>query len=86
MAAGKAIISSDLPVLREVLNSNNAILVDPENVDEWNKAILMLFDDPDRRQNIAFQAQSDFYKLYTWKKRMKFIIETIFRENCDRKN
>ncbi len=32
MAAKKAIVSSDLPVIREVLNEDNSILVEPDNI------------------------------------------------------
>ena len=39
MSHKKAIISSDLPVLREVLNNKNSILVECDNIDQWNAAI-----------------------------------------------
>ena len=35
MAAGRAILSSDLPVLREVLNEENAILLPPDEPAAW---------------------------------------------------
>jgi len=70
LAATRAIISSDLPVLREVLNDKNAILVPPEDVDAWNDAIRSLDSDPDRRQHLAFQARSDATR-YTWIERAK---------------
>jgi len=42
MAHKKPIIASDLPVLREVLNNNNAILIPPDDIDAWVKAIYKL--------------------------------------------
>jgi len=42
MAQKKPIIASDLPVLREVLNNNNAILIPPDDIDAWVKAIYKL--------------------------------------------
>ena len=43
MAAKKPFISSDLDVLREVLTDEvNALLVDPENVKAWDKALKRL--------------------------------------------
>ena len=45
MACGLPIISSDLPFNYDVLNSNNSILVNPENVDEMVTAIEKLYED-----------------------------------------
>ena len=70
LAATRAIISSDLPVLREVLNDKNAVLVPPEDVDAWNDAIRSLASDPDRRQSLASQARSDATG-YTWIERAR---------------
>ena len=43
MAAGQAIVASDLPVLREILvHKHNAILTKADDVIEWETAIKML--------------------------------------------
>ena len=39
MATGKPLISSDLPALREVLNEDVAVLVEPDNVEQWKSSI-----------------------------------------------
>lgn len=76
MANKKAIISSDLPVLREILNENNSILVECDNKLEWKEAINKL-KDKDYRDKISEQAYIDFTSQYTWKKRAKQIIEGV---------
>jgi glycosyltransferase involved in cell wall biosynthesis len=68
MAAGKPMIASDLPVLREVLNESNAMLVDPEDVDAWAGALTALRD-PERRQRLGSRAHSDFREAHTWEQR-----------------
>jgi glycosyltransferase involved in cell wall biosynthesis len=67
-AAKRAIISSDLPVLREVLNESNAILVPPEDVHAWHSALQTLLSDSALREKLANQAGHDAEK-YSWQKR-----------------
>ena len=71
MSHKKAIIASDLPVLREVLNNKNSLLVDCENINEWIDAIEKL-KAPMEREGIAKQALRDFNQ-YTWKNRARNI-------------
>lgn len=73
MAHNKAIICSDLPVLKEVLNNKNAILVDPENPNEWVEAINKM-KNKHARELIAQQAYDDFVNKYTWKQRAKELV------------
>ena len=48
MAAGRPIIASDLPTLREILrDGQNALLVDPADPDAWEGAIRRLQDQPE---------------------------------------
>ncbi len=68
MASGKCIISSDMPVLREVLNDQNAILVDPEDAAQWTQAIQKC-SDTSYREAVAGRAWRDFNQKYTWIKR-----------------
>jgi len=65
LACGRAILSSDLPVLREVLNPANAVLLPPHDVTAWAEALLRLRDDPALRQRLGQQARSDAQN-YTW--------------------
>lgn len=72
MSHKKAIIASDLPVLREVLSEKNSVLVEPTNIKDWTTAIEKL-KDLTQREKIANQAIVDFDK-YTWKKRAEKVI------------
>ena len=73
MAAVKPIIASDLPVLREVLNDSNAILVDPEDIDAWRDALAALRD-PKRREQLGRKAHDDFLRSYTWQARASRVL------------
>jgi glycosyltransferase involved in cell wall biosynthesis len=68
MACGRAIISSDLPVIREVLNGSIALLCPPENLDAWAGALGSLMDDPERRLSLGVKARQAVIE-YTWKSR-----------------
>jgi glycosyltransferase involved in cell wall biosynthesis len=56
LACGRAIISSDLPVLLEVLNDSNAILCPPQDEDAWASALQELLDKPEKRNSLAQNA------------------------------
>ena len=75
MSHNKAIIASDFPVIREVLNEKNSILVDCDNIDGWVSSIKKL-QDLKNREVIANQALDDFYN-YTWKSRGILVLENI---------
>jgi glycosyltransferase involved in cell wall biosynthesis len=68
MATRRAILSSDLPVIREVLNDGNSMLRPPENSAAWADAFAHLLEDEDLRQSLAEQAWQDV-QAYTWVKR-----------------
>ncbi len=74
MSAQRPIISSDLPVLREVLSNKNAILVPPDSVQAWVEAIRTL-EDAEIREKLAGQAFKDFVEKYTWSARAKGILD-----------
>jgi len=76
MASGKPIISSDLPVLREVLrHKENAILCDPDNLDEWVDAIRLLTKDKNLSRKIGDNAKKEFEEKYTWLARAKRVLD-----------
>jgi glycosyltransferase involved in cell wall biosynthesis len=78
MAAGKIIISSDLPVLHEVLEDNkNALLCEATNADDWAKKIEVIRDNPGQMKIIAQQGLKDFTTRYSWLSRVKTILEAI---------
>ncbi len=74
MAVGRAILSSDLPVIHEVLNSSNAMFAPPEDLVAWKKALRGLMTRPEKRNALAKQAQHDARK-YTWENRARRILE-----------
>jgi glycosyltransferase involved in cell wall biosynthesis len=76
LAAGRAILSSDLPVLHEVLNEGNAVLLDPESIDAWETALRRLVDDPSLRARLGQTARRDAAR-YSWLERTRRALEGI---------
>jgi glycosyltransferase involved in cell wall biosynthesis len=68
MACERAILSSDLPVIHEVLHEANAVLCPPEDPAAWAAALQSLRDDEARRLRLAHQARQDVQQ-YTWQAR-----------------
>ena len=77
MASGKAIISSDLPVLREVLDESIAVLCDPEKPEEWVDALKALLANPEFLKRLGHQAKEKFLTQYTWEKRASCVLNSI---------
>ena len=73
MAAGRAIVSADLPSIREVLNENNAVLCEPGDVPAWKAAIESLLLDEKRRLGLGRQARR-FAEKSTWTAREQRIL------------
>jgi glycosyltransferase involved in cell wall biosynthesis len=74
LACGKPILSSDLPVFGEVLSPKNAILLPPDEKDDWVNALQSIRSDPERTSLLGSQARQDA-SLYTWKARAERILE-----------
>ncbi len=74
MAAGRAILTSDLPVLREVLNVSNALFYAIEDFEDLKAKFTMLLEDADLRAQLASQARMDVAQ-YTWLERMQKIVK-----------
>jgi glycosyltransferase involved in cell wall biosynthesis len=68
LASGRPIISSDLPVLREVLTPENAILCSPDDLQAWGEALTRLFNEPLLGLRLTQQAHIDIQQ-YTWRVR-----------------
>jgi len=78
MASGKAIVCSDLPVLREVLtDEHNALLCRPDDINSWEHALIRLFDDAVLRRSLGKTAYQDFLQNHTWKARAKKVLTGI---------
>jgi glycosyltransferase involved in cell wall biosynthesis len=65
MAAGRVIVTADLPVIREVLNEKNAVFCEPDDVGKWKLGIEGLLADASRREMLGKQALQDVGG-YTW--------------------
>jgi glycosyltransferase involved in cell wall biosynthesis len=68
LAAGRAIISSDLPVLREVLHEGIARLVPPEDGGAWSRALRDLAEDPSARERLGQAARREAAR-HSWSER-----------------
>jgi glycosyltransferase involved in cell wall biosynthesis len=67
LALGKAIIASDLPVFRELLNDReNALLVDPQNSNELACALIKLIQDSSLREHLAEKVREMNFGDQTW--------------------
>lgn len=81
MAAGKPILASDLPVIREVLkDSENALLVSPDNVKGWLVALERLKDES-LRKSLAERAYNDLSGKYSWQKRAHVVLKFVEKGN-----
>jgi len=70
MAAGRAIVASDLPAIREILDDGRtALLCNPEAPDEWEQALRRIDTDNELRESLGQRAQSKFLDRYTYEKR-----------------
>ncbi len=65
MAAGRAIITADLPVIREVLDDSRAIFCPPGDLESWTKALDDLAHDSRRRDVLGRNARREVER-YTW--------------------
>jgi glycosyltransferase involved in cell wall biosynthesis len=67
MSVNKPILSSNLPVLREVLRSNyNCKLVKYNSVSDWNCALNLLKNNAEFSKELSNNAYLDFKTNYTW--------------------
>ena len=73
MAAGRAIVTSDLPVIREVLDEESAVFCEPDDLESWRLEIEGLLADEPRRVELGQQARKAV-KGYTWLARAEKIV------------
>lgn len=79
MAAGRAILSSDLPVLREVLNERNAVFCAADDLESWKAGLQSLLDDPEWMLALGQQALKDAQP-YSWKSRAALTLNNLVPE------
>ena len=65
MATGRAIVSSDLPVIHEILNEKNAIFCPPEDLPAWKATIGELIKNRSRIESLGAVARKDA-ATYSW--------------------
>jgi len=68
MAAGRAILSSDLPVIHEVLDAKTAFFCPPQDFAFWKEALIDLKNDEEMRVELGIEARS-YSQAFTWKNR-----------------
>jgi glycosyltransferase involved in cell wall biosynthesis len=76
LAAGRTILSSDLPVLLEILNSSNSVILSMDDVDAWSDTLKVLQHDAMKCQSLADRAKTDACQ-YSWIERAKRSIEDL---------
>ena len=78
MAAGKAIVISDLPVLQEILqDEKTALFCKVENAEEWQRALERLRDDSELMFRLGQQARDDLEKNHTWSSRARTVLSNV---------
>lgn len=76
LGCGLPIISSKKDFNKEILNDDCAILIDPDNEDELQKAIETMRDNPELRNKMS-QASEEMGKTLTIKNRTKRLLDVI---------
>lgn len=76
MAIGRPILASNLPILCEVLNDQNAILVSANESIAWEKGLRRIMAGGDIVENICRKARLDAAK-YDWRLRVRNILDKI---------
>lgn len=67
MAAGNAVIASDFPHYREIVDQSGAgLLVDPCKPEEMAEAMMFFLDHPDETNEMGRRAKSAFHNVYNW--------------------
>jgi glycosyltransferase involved in cell wall biosynthesis len=74
LACGRAILSSDLPVFREVLSDEIAVLLPPGDVGAWEGALNTLKGDPAWRASLAARARQEAER-YSWEARADRVLD-----------
>ena len=69
LAAGRPILASDLPVLREILDEEVAHLIPPDDIDAWQVALERVRDDVALRERLGDQARKRARR-YSWSSRV----------------
>jgi glycosyltransferase involved in cell wall biosynthesis len=75
MAAGRAIVASDMPAIREILtDGETALLCDPDDAGAWDAALSRLRDQPTLRRRLGERARDEFEAHYTYDERVRIAL------------
>ena len=77
MAAGGAILSSDLSVLREVLDETMAVFCPPDDARAWESALGGLLGDENKRHALGQHARAAVGQ-YSWVRRAQRLLEGFY--------
>ena len=78
MAAGRAILASDLPAIREILtDGETAILCDPDDESQWSDALWTLTSGEGYRRELGQQARAEFLEQYTYDTRAQRCLDPL---------
>ncbi len=78
MASGVPVVSSDLPVLGEVLrHDHNALIAAADDPASWGSAIERLLGDRALADRLARQAHQDLISNHTWDHRVRVILSEL---------
>jgi len=76
MSSNVPILSSDVGAITEILNSENAFLFDPEDIEQTAQVIHYAIEHPAEARKKATQAKKDV-NAYTWSKRVEHILHFL---------
>jgi glycosyltransferase involved in cell wall biosynthesis len=77
LASRRPVMASELPVFREILSPQNAMLLPPEDVEAWDRGLQSLQRDPSRRRELTERAAQDASH-FGWKERARRALEGLF--------
>jgi glycosyltransferase involved in cell wall biosynthesis len=78
LSIGVPIVSSDLPVLREVLvDGKNCLLVKAGDIGEWSAALQRIIEDVPLAEKLESNAYYEYNNRYTWKHCAGSIIDLL---------
>lgn len=79
LAAGRALVASDIQVFHEVLHEGIAVICPPDDSGAWIKAITSLRDDPEKRAHIGTNAKQEAVK-YSWTRRASNTLDLLEKQ------
>jgi glycosyltransferase involved in cell wall biosynthesis len=78
LSVGVPIISSDIPVLKEILiGDKNCLLVEPDVINGWSDALQRIISDPELGEVLGSNAYNLYKNKYTWKYRANGMLALI---------